>query len=300
MQTSLATVPLQHAEVAENVRNRRQRLVREAELLGDENNLLWKGVEEELQAGRNVPAEGHRTGIARRPRARHRAAPRAPLAGPIECWTAVRANDKSTCHGIGHGPGAAKFPMASAWRTDPNRNWRGFLSPPARVPLAAPALRPRACAPAGVGSRRGVPVNLPSHLQVPSRWSAGAAPRMVSIQLVTDFGDKVSEAGNEGPWDSDGPKGWDSAFAFPADALSSIKVSLSLVAAEDPKAATAPSGAAGLLRVWQDRRLLCAVCVEEEHLAGGQVARDRGGGEDSVGETGGHPIHARARARARA
>jgi hypothetical protein len=31
---------------------------------------------------------------------------------------------------------------------------------------------------------------------------------MVTITLVTDFGDKVSEAGNEGPWDSDGPKSW--------------------------------------------------------------------------------------------
>jgi hypothetical protein len=63
--------------------------------------------------------------------------------------------------------------MASAWRTDPNRNWRVFLSPP-----------------------------------LPSRWSAGAPPRMVTITLVTDFGDKVSEAGNEGPWDSEGPKSW--------------------------------------------------------------------------------------------
>jgi len=46
----------------------------------------------------------------------------------------------------------------------------------------------------------------------------------------------------------------DSVFVFPPDALSKVKVSLSLVDAEDPKAAVAPRGAAGLLRVWQDRR----------------------------------------------
>jgi hypothetical protein len=43
-------------------------------------------------------------------------------------------------------------------------------------------------------------------------------------------------------------------FVFPPDALLKIKASLSLVDAEDPKAAMAPRGAAGLLRVWQDRR----------------------------------------------
>ena len=116
---------------------------------------------------------------------------------------------------------------------------------------------------------------------------------MVSIQLVTDFGDKVSEAGNEGPWDSDGPKGWDSAFAFPADALSSMKVSLSLVAAEDPMAATTPRGAAGLLRVWQDRRLPCAGCVEDEHRTRG---RQRATGAGDVSR---EVPRARARARAR-
>lgn len=71
---------------------------------------------------------------------------------------------------------------------------------------------------------------------------------------------QVSEAGDEGPWDSVGPKGWDSTqqHALHAgdtvspEALSRVKIALSLASAEDPRAA-AFMGSSSLLRAWSDR-----------------------------------------------
>lgn len=83
---------------------------------------------------------------------------------------------------------------------------------------------------------------------LPTRWCAGTAPRLMSIQLLTDFGDKVSEAGHEGPWDSEEKAG----YSASQEALSQVFVALSLAAAEDPRK-IAPRGAAGMLRVWSDR-----------------------------------------------
>jgi hypothetical protein len=83
---------------------------------------------------------------------------------------------------------------------------------------------------------------------VPSRWVAGAAPRLMSIQLLTDFGDTVTDAGHEGPWDSEEREGCSAA----PEVLSHLFVALSLAAAEDPRKA-APRAVAGLLRVWSDR-----------------------------------------------
>jgi hypothetical protein len=82
---------------------------------------------------------------------------------------------------------------------------------------------------------------------VPARWSAGTVPRLMHVQLLTDFGDRVSEAGHEGPWDSEAQP-----VAFDTDVLSRVFVALSLEAAEDPRRAP-PRGAAGVLRVWGDR-----------------------------------------------
>jgi len=90
---------------------------------------------------------------------------------------------------------------------------------------------------------------------VPTRWHGGAAPRQMTIQLVTDFGETVSDAGNEGAWDSDGPKGWDSlGDSVSADALDSVKLSLSLAMAEDLSVASSYS-AGVVLRVWEDRSM---------------------------------------------
>jgi hypothetical protein len=88
---------------------------------------------------------------------------------------------------------------------------------------------------------------------VPFRWIVGAQPRQLVIQLLTDFGDPVSHAGDEGPWDSDGPKQWDSPgdVVSPADLLQ-VKIVLSIANGEDPRA-VAPIEAQALLRVWEDR-----------------------------------------------
>ena len=91
----------------------------------------------------------------------------------------------------------------------------------------------------------------------------GSPPRLLLIQLLTDFGDPVSQAGNEGPWDSEGPKGWDSGGGMvPAHMLAQVTVSLGLAAAEDLTTPT-PSAAA-LLRVWQDRN--GTVPLDPQHL----------------------------------
>ena len=91
----------------------------------------------------------------------------------------------------------------------------------------------------------------------------GSPPRLLLIQLLTDFGDPVSQAGNEGPWDSEGPKGWDSEGGMlPAHMLAQVTVSLGLAAAED--LATPTPSAAALLRVWQDRN--GTVPLDPQHL----------------------------------